>query len=110
LAENADWLAAKFQWFLDLLHKRLPGQDISNGMCVQILLQVVPQQVAGHKMALKPLLMRKYKLIQYYTDLIHLLKLCFVFFLNAGLENITKLAIHLDHSAAGFYLPYTQCS
>jgi len=23
------WLAAKFQWFLDLLHKRLPGQDIS---------------------------------------------------------------------------------
>jgi len=22
------WLAAKFQWFLDLLHKRLLGQEI----------------------------------------------------------------------------------
>jgi len=50
-------------------------------MCVQIEQLLVPQQVARHKMASKPLLMRENKLIQYYTDLIHLLKLFLCFLL-----------------------------
>ena len=49
-------------------------------MCIQIEQLLVPQQVAGDKMASKPLLMRENKLIQYYTDLIHLLRLFLFFF------------------------------
>jgi hypothetical protein len=48
--------------------------------------------------------MRKNKLIQYYTALIHLLKLFLCFFVMLNLRIFTKLAIHLvlDHSVAGF--------